>query len=119
MTCLSGQGNSEMDYSAMHIVTYAAAVGAAVYLVRQLRRAQVQETSVVNDSTRKPRYRRASVISPYSPIPITALYRDGPMSWVAEAGNGIKYIAYSSNPLEPPEIFQQATYFRAAQAQRE
>lgn len=85
--------------------TKLAALGAAGYLIYKMRQAQKMEAKTDETSTiRMAEYRPASHLF-WNPIVATKVYRDGPISWVAEDSHGAKWVAYTGSDT-PPKFFR-------------
>lgn len=83
-----------------------AAILAVIYLVYNAQRALAEEATRVPASG-PPRYRLLSE-NRNEPILTQRIYRDGPLSWVAETPGGDRIIAYSANASEgpPPQLLR-------------
>jgi hypothetical protein len=86
-------------------ITYIAAAAAVGYVIYQARKAQTTELLDVQTAVRTPEYRKATDLF-WHPAIVNKIYKDGPISWVAEADGGRKWIAYGSHPTIPPPVFQ-------------
>lgn len=88
--------------------TFLAALAAAGYVVYQMSRATTQERAVDLSYVRMAEYRPASALCD-NPALVVNLYRDGPLSWVAEDSSGRKWVAYGAGDQPPAYLRQRAS----------
>lgn len=88
--------------------TKLAAVGAVAYVIYRMRKANKQEAAVDNSYVKMAEYRNAGHIC-YNPVIVANLYRDGPLSWVAEDTSGRKWVAYGAGDKPPASLTRRAT----------
>ena len=94
--------------STFQTFTFIAAAAAAGFVIYQMRQASAQEAAVDNSYLKMAEYRKASQLL-YNPVIVANLYRDGPLSWVAEDTSGRKWVAYGSGDKPPASLAQRAT----------
>jgi hypothetical protein len=91
-------------------ITKVAAVGAAVYLIMQMRKASVQESAQDESGpVRYAEYRPASSLF-WNPVLVTRVYKDGPLSWVGEDSSGRKWISYTGGTTAPAVFRKNMTH---------
>lgn len=88
--------------------TKVAAVGAVAYVIWQIRKANAEEAAVDNSYVKMAEYRKASHLFD-NPVLVVNLYRDGPLSWVAEDSSGRKWAAYGAGDKPPASLARRAT----------
>ncbi|QKE44380.1 hypothetical protein [Yaravirus sp. 'brasiliensis'] len=88
--------------------TKLAAVGAVAYVIWQIRKANKEEAAVDNSYVKMAEYRNAGQLCD-NPVIVANLYRDGPLSWVAEDTSGRKWVAYGSGDKPPASLSRRAT----------
>lgn len=82
-------------------VTYWAAAAAVAWVAYRTYQAKQTEEEVHTEGDRTPEYRNAAHMMSAGPTVVKKVYKEGPLSWIAEEECGKKWIAYSASDNVP------------------
>lgn len=80
-------------------------IAGVVYVISQANKVMKKQDEVDEQSTRIPQYFSTGDNNSEF-IKATKVYKDGPISWVAEASDGSKWVQYSSATMAPPALMR-------------
>jgi hypothetical protein len=84
---------------------FIAASAGVLYLVTRVNKLNQKQDENDEQSVRQPQYYSTGDNNGEF-IPIVKVYKDGPISWVAEASDGSKWVQYSNSTTRPPQLMR-------------
>lgn len=85
--------------------SFVAGLAGVVFILHQTRTVQKKQDEIDEQSIRIPQY-FSTGDNQSEFIPARKVYKDGPITWVAEASDGTKWIQYSNSTARPPSLLR-------------